>query len=95
MIMLYATPRSGNAHKVRLALAFLGLSWEEQPTDAAARQTAAFAGRFEYQDLLDELEQALLEIAQETEPLPRASGENLMFRMKVIESKIDPQEGQL
>lgn len=43
MIMLYATPRSGNAHKVRLALAFLGLSWEEQPTDAAARQTAAFA----------------------------------------------------
>ncbi len=59
------------------------------------RQTAAFAGRFEYQDLLDELEQALLEIAQETEPLPRASGENLMFRMKVIESKIDPQEGQL
>ncbi len=43
MIMLYATPRSGNAHKVRLALAFLGLSWEEQPTDAAARQSAAFA----------------------------------------------------
>ena len=43
MIMLYATPRSGNAHKVRLALAFLSLSWEEQPTDAAARQSAAFA----------------------------------------------------
>lgn len=43
MIMLYATARSGNAHKVRLALAFLRLSWEEQPTDAAARQTAAFA----------------------------------------------------
>ena len=43
MIMLYATPRSGNAHKVRMALAFLGLSWEEQPTDAAARQSAAFA----------------------------------------------------
>lgn len=43
MITLYATPRSGNAHKVRLALAFLGLSWKEQPTDAAARQSAAFA----------------------------------------------------
>jgi glutathione S-transferase len=43
MILLYATPLSGNAHKVRMALAFLGLPWTEQPTDAAARGSDAFA----------------------------------------------------
>lgn len=43
MIQLYATPLSGNAHKVRMALAFLDLGWEEVPTDAAARQSDAFA----------------------------------------------------
>jgi glutathione S-transferase len=43
VIQLYATPRSGNAHKVRMALAFLDLGWEEIPTDAAARQSDAFA----------------------------------------------------
>lgn len=43
MILLYATPLSGNAHKIRMALAFLGLPWTEQPTDAAARGSDAFA----------------------------------------------------
>ena len=43
MILLYATPLSGNAHKVRMALALLGLPWTEQPTDAAARGSDAFA----------------------------------------------------
>lgn len=43
MIRLYGTPLSGNTHKVRMALAFLGLPWEEQLTDAAARQSDAFA----------------------------------------------------
>lgn len=43
MILLYATALSGNAHKVRMALAFLGLPWDERPTDAAARQSDAFA----------------------------------------------------
>jgi glutathione S-transferase len=43
MIQLYGTPRSGNTHKVRMALTFLGLPWAEQPTDAAARQSDAFA----------------------------------------------------
>lgn len=43
MIQLYGTPRSGNTHKVRMALAFLGLPWDEQLTDAAARQSDAFA----------------------------------------------------
>ena len=43
MIQLYATQLSGNAHKVRMALAFLGLPWDEQLTDAAARQSDAFA----------------------------------------------------
>ena len=43
MIQLYGTPRSGNTHKVRMALAFLNLPWVEQPTDAAARQSDAFA----------------------------------------------------
>ena len=43
MIQLFATPLSGNAHKVRMALAFLDLSWDERPTDAAARQSDAFA----------------------------------------------------
>lgn len=42
-ILLYTTPRSGNAHKVRMALALLGLPWEERLTDAAARQSDAFA----------------------------------------------------
>ncbi|MBB6426169.1 glutathione S-transferase family protein [Sphingopyxis sp. JAI128] len=42
MIRLYASEMSGNAHKVRMALAFLGLEWDEQATDAAARSTDAF-----------------------------------------------------
>ena len=42
MIQLYGTPRSGNTHKVRMALTFLGLPWDEQLTDAAARQSDAF-----------------------------------------------------
>ena len=37
MIRLHGTALSGNAHKVRLALAFLGKKWEEVPTDAAMR----------------------------------------------------------
>ncbi|WP_293700431.1 MULTISPECIES: glutathione S-transferase family protein [unclassified Sphingopyxis] len=43
MIQLYGTPRSGNTHKVRMALAFLDLPWDERLTDAAARQSDAFA----------------------------------------------------
>ncbi|WP_432768862.1 MAG: glutathione S-transferase [Sphingopyxis sp.] len=43
MIQLYGSPRSGNAHKVRMALTFLDLPWKEQLTDAAARQSDAFA----------------------------------------------------
>ena len=42
MIHLYGTPRSGNTHKVRMALTFLGLPWDELATDAAARQSDAF-----------------------------------------------------
>lgn len=42
MIRLYGSPLSGNTHKVRMALAFLGLPWDEQATDAAARQSDAF-----------------------------------------------------
>ena len=42
MIRLYGSAMSGNAHKVRIALAFLGLAWEERATDAAARRTDAF-----------------------------------------------------
>lgn len=33
---LYAHPLSGNCHKVRLLLGFLGLDWLEQPVDLAA-----------------------------------------------------------
>ena len=43
MIQLYGTPRSGNTHKVRMALTFLDLPWDEQTTDASARQSDAFA----------------------------------------------------
>ncbi|WP_054589945.1 glutathione S-transferase family protein [Sphingopyxis macrogoltabida] len=43
MIRLYGSPLSGNTHKVRMALAFLGLPWVEIATDAAARQSDAFA----------------------------------------------------
>jgi glutathione S-transferase len=43
MITLYGSPLSGNTHKVRMALAFLGLPWDERLTDAAARQSDAFA----------------------------------------------------
>ncbi|NIJ38642.1 glutathione S-transferase [Sphingopyxis panaciterrae] len=43
MIQLYGSPLSGNTHKVRMALAFLGLPWDERLTDAAARQSDAFA----------------------------------------------------
>ena len=43
MITLYGSPLSGNTHKVRMALAFLGLPWDERPTDAAARRSDAFA----------------------------------------------------
>ncbi|MBJ7442519.1 MAG: glutathione S-transferase N-terminal domain-containing protein [Sphingopyxis sp.] len=42
MIQLHGTPRSGNTHKVRMALTFLNLPWDEQLTDAAARQSDAF-----------------------------------------------------
>jgi glutathione S-transferase len=42
MITLYGTPLSGNTHKVRMALAFLGLPWDERLTDAAARQSDAY-----------------------------------------------------
>lgn len=42
MITLYGTPLSGNTHKVRIALAFLGLPWDERLTDAAARQSDAY-----------------------------------------------------
>lgn len=42
MIQLYGTARSGNTHKVRMALTWLGLAWDEQPTDAAARQSDRF-----------------------------------------------------
>ena len=43
MLRLYGTPLSGNTHKVRMALAFLGLPWDEQLTDAAARRSDTFA----------------------------------------------------
>ena len=42
MIRLYGSAMSGNAHKVRIALAFLGLDWHDEPTDATARQSDAF-----------------------------------------------------
>ena len=42
MIRLYASEMSGNAHKVRMGLAFLCLAWGERATDAAARQSDAF-----------------------------------------------------
>ncbi|MBL0768858.1 glutathione S-transferase [Sphingopyxis sp. XHP0097] len=42
MIRLYGSPMSGNVHKVRMALAFLGIAWEEVTVDAAARQDEAF-----------------------------------------------------
>ncbi|WP_033074518.1 glutathione S-transferase family protein [Sphingopyxis sp. MWB1] len=46
MIRLYGTPLSGNAHKVRLALTFLGFeektAWEEVPTDAAIRASSDY-----------------------------------------------------
>ena len=45
MIRLYGSPLSGNTHKVRMALAFLGVPWDEIATDAAARQSNAFAAR--------------------------------------------------
>ncbi|MGQ3102258.1 MAG: glutathione S-transferase family protein [Sphingopyxis solisilvae] len=43
MIQLYGTPRSGNTHKIRMALTFLDLPWDERLTDAATRQSDAFA----------------------------------------------------
>ncbi len=43
MIQLYGSPLSGNTHKVRMALAFLGLPWDERLTDAAARRSDSFA----------------------------------------------------
>lgn len=43
MIIVYGSPLSGNTHKIRMALAFLGLPWDERLTDAAARQSDAFA----------------------------------------------------
>ncbi|WP_082819896.1 glutathione S-transferase family protein [Sphingopyxis terrae] len=42
MICLYGSPLSGNAHKVRMALAFLGLAYEEETVDAERRQGDAF-----------------------------------------------------
>ncbi|WP_447765285.1 glutathione S-transferase family protein [Sphingopyxis panaciterrae] len=43
MIQLYGSPLSGNTHKIRMALTFLGLPWDERLTDAAARRSDAFA----------------------------------------------------
>ncbi|HWW57749.1 MAG TPA: glutathione binding-like protein [Sphingopyxis sp.] len=43
MIILHGSPLSGNTHKIRMALAFLGLPWDERLADAAARQSDAFA----------------------------------------------------
>lgn len=42
MIRLYASPLSGNAHKVRMALAFLNLSHEEITVPAPERKTPDF-----------------------------------------------------
>ncbi len=42
MIRLYGSAMSGNAHKVRMALAFLGLDWHDETADAATRQSEAF-----------------------------------------------------
>ncbi len=42
MITLYGSPLSGNTHKIRMALAFLDLPWDERLTDATARQSDAF-----------------------------------------------------
>lgn len=42
MIRLYASPLSGNAHKVRMALAFLGLPHEEITVPAPERKTPDF-----------------------------------------------------
>lgn len=42
MIILYGSPLSGNTHKIRMALTFLDLPWEERLTDAAARQSDAY-----------------------------------------------------
>ena len=39
MIRLYGSAMSGNAHKVRMALAFLGLDWHDEVADAATRQS--------------------------------------------------------
>lgn len=42
MIRLYGSAMSGNAQKVRMALAFLGRDWREEAADAATRQSEAF-----------------------------------------------------
>lgn len=42
MIRLYGSAMSGNAHKVRMALTFLGLDWHDETADAATRQSEAF-----------------------------------------------------
>ncbi|KAB2854371.1 MAG: glutathione S-transferase [Sphingopyxis terrae] len=42
VIRLYGSPLSGNAHKVRMALAFLGLAHEEETVDVARRRGDAF-----------------------------------------------------
>jgi glutathione S-transferase len=42
MIILHGSPLSGNTHKVRMALAFLGLAWDERLADAAVRQSDAY-----------------------------------------------------
>ncbi|MCJ8156929.1 glutathione S-transferase family protein [Sphingomonas sp. LaA6.9] len=42
MIRLYASPLSGNAHKVRMALSFLNLSHEEITVPAPERKTPDF-----------------------------------------------------
>lgn len=42
MIRLYGSAMSGNAHKVRMALAFLGLDRHDETADAATRQSEAF-----------------------------------------------------
>lgn len=42
MIQLYGSPLSGNAHKIRMALGFLGLDFEEIAVAALGRKTPDF-----------------------------------------------------
>lgn len=42
MIQLYASPLSGNAHKIRMALAFLDIPWQEIAVAGPERKTPDF-----------------------------------------------------